>query len=373
MKIVKTQNTTTEEIVKRAAAVLSQGGLVIYPTETVYGVGVDVTNEAAVAKLLSYKSRREGKPLSMAVADEVMASEYVELNEQARALYAQFMPGPITVVSKSKGLVAEDVASEFGNLGVRIPDYPLVRQLVRAFGRPVTATSANASGRKRPYQVSDILANLSEKQKSLIDLIIDAGELPKNEPSTVIDTTLSTPVTLRGGELAERKLVPEAEADYVLTSGSEEETKSIAGRILLKNWDMVKQTGLVIGLEGPLGAGKTVFAKGVAEFLGIKENITSPTYTYLEEYGFQRHQTTGQFYHLDMWKVESQAELERLRVTELLQPNNVLAIEWYSQVEPWLTPVMTKLNLPAIKVQIKDSEAEQVNARELLITEEYER
>jgi L-threonylcarbamoyladenylate synthase len=366
---LKTQDTATTEIVKTAVRVLQEGGLVIFPTETVYGAGVDTTNQAAVDKLLAYKSRREGKPLSIAVTDTQMAEKYVELNDQARALYRQFMPGPVTVVSRSRGLVAEGVASEFGTLGARIPDYDLVVEIVRAFGRPITATSANASGRKRPYSIEDVFAGLSEKQKSLIDLIIDAGELPHNEPSTVIDTTLSAPVTLRSGGLQGRGMVGSAKAgtELALHSSSEQETMEIAGRLLLKHWDAVADHGVVFALEGPLGVGKTVFAKGLAQFLQIKDNISSPTYTYIEEYDFRRHQTAGHFYHLDMWKVESAEELERLRVTELLQPGTVSAIEWYSQVAAWLEPAITKLGVPLIKVEI--DEGNESDERKLLIRE----
>lgn len=365
MKIVKTQNTATREIVKQAAAVLADGGLVLYPTETVYGAGVDATNQAAVKKLLAYKSRREGKPLSIAVTDDAMAADYVELNEQAQALYHQFMPGPVTIISDSKGKVAEGVASEFDTLGTRIPDYPLVLQLIKQFGKPITATSANVSGKKRPYSVDDILDNLSNKQKSLVDLIIDAGELPKNDPSTVIDTTLSTPVTVRGGQLAGESLVPDAEADLLLDSNSEAETKEIAGRLLLQHLDSVGKTGLAIGLEGPLGAGKTVFTKGAAEFLGVKETITSPTYTYIEEYDFKRHQTTGKLYHLDMWKVETKEVFERLQVAELLQPQNVVVIEWYGQVKSWIEGEIISQNMPLITIQIE--EGAQQNQRTLKI------
>lgn len=354
MKIVKTQNTTTEEIVKRVQDVLSQGGLVIYPTETVYGAGVDATNSEAVAKLLQYKSRREGKPLSIAVTDEIMAEKYVELNEQAKNLYSQFMPGPITVISLSLGEVADGVASEFGTLGIRIPDFPLVHEMVKAFGKPITSTSANASGKKRPYSIEDLMDNLSEKQKSLIDLIVDAGELPKNDPSTVIDTTLSTPVTWRGGQLSEHKLVPDEEADRLLSSKSENETKSIAGRLLLANWDKVGDRGLVIGLEGPLGAGKTIFTKGVAEFLGIEDTITSPTYSYIEEYDFTRHQTSGKLFHLDMWKVETLEMLERLELPEMLKPGSIIVIEWYSQVQQWLEPLIFKHSMPLMIVEFTE-------------------
>ncbi len=367
MQTVRVQDTPQENIVKTAASVLKQGGLVIFPTETVYGAGVDATNPEAVAKLLSYKSRREGKPLSIAVTDQEMAGHYVELNKQAKTLYRQFMPGPITIVSKSKGMVAEGVASEFGTLGTRIPDYRLVLEIVRAFGKPITATSANASGKKRPYTISDILSNISEKQKGLIDLIIDAGTLPKNEPSTVIDTTLSTPVTLRGGELSQRALVTSETADLSLLSVSEQETMDIAGRLLLKHWDAVQEHGLVFGLEGLLGAGKTVFAKGIAQSLKIPENISSPTYSYIEEYEFKRHETVGKFFHLDMWKVDTEEDLGRLQVKNLLGPNNIVVIEWFSQIEPWLMPVVKEKKTQLISVQFEDTDSN--TSRTLLIQE----
>lgn len=328
MHVLETIKTSPEEIVAATIAVLQRGGLVIFPTETVYGIGADATNQAAIDKLLAYKSRREGKPLSIAVTDMEMAEHYVELNDQARDLYQRFLPGPLTVVSKSKGTVARGVASEFGTLGTRIPAYPLVLDIVKAFGKPMTATSANASDGRKPYTINHVLDSLSEKQKSLIDLIIDAGELPKNPPSTVIDTTLSTPVTMRSGELQ----VIRQTSNVALTSESEEETKAIAGRLLLKHWNDIRDKGLVIGIDGPLGAGKTIFAKGVAEFLGITETITSPTYTYIEEYEYQRHQTKGKFYHLDLWKVETEDEFKRLDVTKLIRPNNVVVVEWFSNI-----------------------------------------
>lgn len=328
MKIISLVQTPEDDVIKQAQAVLAAGGLIIFPTETVYGAGVDATNQAAVHRLLSYKSRREGKPLSIAVTDLAMAEDFVELNDQARDLYKRFLPGPLTIISKSKGTVAPGVASEFGTLGTRIPAYPLVLNLVQAYGKPITATSANASDKKKPYTIKDILNNLSEKQKSLIGLIIDAGELPKNPPSTVIDTTLSAPITLRRGEV----LSSNEQAAINIVTHSEQETRSLAGRLLLKHWNELHKHGLLITLDGALGTGKTIFAKGVAEFLGITETITSPTYTYIEEYPYTRHQTTGMMYHLDLWKVDSKEMYDRLEIEQLIKPNNVVIIEWFSQV-----------------------------------------
>lgn len=357
MQIVKSQNKSVAEIVALACQVLARGGLVIYPTETVYGVGVDATSEKAVAKLLRYKSRREGKPLSIAVSDIEMASKYAHLNEQAKILYQQFMPGPVTIVSKDRGLLAPGVASEFATIGTRIPDYALVTDIVGAFGKPITATSANTSGKKRPYSIADVLTNLSEKQLSLIDLVIDAGLLPKNDPSTVIDTTLSTPVTLRRGELTTKRLLPDENDSYQLHSKSESETMGIAGRVLLKNWNRVNKTGIVIGLDGVLGVGKTVFTKGVAKFLGIKDKITSPTYTYVEEYDFTRYQTKGKLFHLDVWKVETEEEFERLEVKNLLKKNNIIIIEWFNQIKDWLVPMLASKNIPLVEVVMGEAQS----------------
>jgi L-threonylcarbamoyladenylate synthase len=327
MQVLKLKTSSIESVVKQAVKVLQTGGLVIYPTETVYGVGVDATNTSAVKKLLDYKSRREGKPLSIAVASQAMAEQYVELTDQAEQLYKRFLPGPYTIVSKGKGRVAPGVESEFGTLGVRIPNYPLVLELVSQLGRPITATSANASGEKRPYTIDDILDRLSAKQKTLIDLVIDTGTLPKNEPSVVIDTTLSTPLTVRGSW--------HDSDDQAFETVTDQETQDLAGKLLLKHWTQVKKTGLVIALSGELGTGKTIFTKGLAKFLQITTPIVSPTYTYLSEYDFNRHGTRGKLFHLDLWKIDSQNELDRLRVSELTGPNNVVVIEWWQQGAPF--------------------------------------
>lgn len=195
MKIAK----LGKNVVDEAVGILKSGGLVIYPTETLYGVGVDATNQGAVKKLIEYKNRPFGKPFSIAVTGPEMAKHYVVINKTAEELYKNFLPGPLTIISKGLHKVAPGIESEDGTLGIRIPDYKMVNEIVEKLGVPVTATSANASYKKRPYKISDILDNLSEKQKGLIDLIIDAGELPRSEPSTVIDTTLDEPITLRQG------------------------------------------------------------------------------------------------------------------------------------------------------------------------------
>jgi L-threonylcarbamoyladenylate synthase len=328
MKILKL-NSNLAEIIKEAVECLKNDGLVIYPTETVYGIGASAMSSKAIDKLLQYKGRREGKPLSIAVPDQEMANKYVKINDQALKFYKNFLPGPFTVISKSKNIVDPRVNSEFGTLGIRIPDYPLITDIVKKFGSPITSTSANASGKKRPYKIEDVFANLSEKQKSLVDLVIDAGELPKNEPSVVVDTTLTTPIALRGS------LQKNGQAE-VLWSNDENETVELAGRLMLNHLNQLQSSGLVFALNGSLGMGKTIFAKGVAKFLGIRETISSPTYSYINEYDYKRLETSGTFYHIDAWKIDDERELEFLEINELVKKNNVVVIEWFSQIQQWL-------------------------------------
>lgn len=327
MKILKL-NSNRVAIVEAASNCLKNDGLVIYPTETVYGIGASVNSAKAIDKLLQYKGRREGKPLSIAVTNQKMAEKYVEINEQALKFYKNFLPGPFTVISKSKNQVDPRINSEFGTLGIRIPDYSLITDIIKNLGQAITSTSANASGKKRPYKIQDVFDGLSKKQKSLIDLVIDAGELPKNEPSIVVDTTLSTPIALRGS-LQNNK-------GEVLWSNNENETIELAGRLLLNYLNNLQKNGLVIALNGQLGMGKTIFAKGVAKFLGIKETINSPTYSYINEYSYKRLSTEGVFYHIDAWKIDSQKELSFLEIEKLIKKNNVVVIEWFEQIAEWL-------------------------------------
>lgn len=321
------------ETFQEALLCLQRGELVIYPTETVYGLGVDAENQAAVDRLLQYKGRREGKPMSIAVANPEMAEKYVVVNDQAKKFYERFLPGPYTVVSQGKKVVAPGVESEFGSLGIRIPAYRFITTLVEKFGRAITSTSANASDQKRPYTVEDILLPLSERQKNLIGFIIDVGTLPKNEPSTVIDTTLSTPLVMRGQQLDNAA----AKNTLLFSSRNEQETKDLAGRLILKHWNQLGSTGLLFALNGELGMGKTIFAQGVGQFLGIPSAIQSPTYSYINEYSFSKNSHSGVFYHIDAWKIDSAAEVEFLQLAQLYHANSVIVIEWWQQIAPFLT------------------------------------
>ena len=302
---------------------LNNGGIVIFPCETVYGVAVDSQNSSAVEKLNAYKARPLGKPYAIMCSDQKMAEGYVDLNKTAKDLYKKFLPGPVTVVSKGLEKVAKGIESETGTLGVRIPDYADLLKLISEFGRPIVATSANASYQKRPYKISDILDNISDKQKELIDLIIDVGELPKNEPSTVIDTTLDDLVVLRQGDI---KLKDKNE----VLSRSEENTQNIGKELWQKYENYFSKRAIVFALEGEMGAGKTQFTKGLARAMGITEMITSPTFSL--ENTYQIPHSVFQIHHYDAWRMQNSKELEMLGFEDLIRSKSVVIVEWAERV-----------------------------------------
>jgi len=313
MKNIGISINTIKEVVQK----LESGGLVIFPCETVYGIACDSQNPEAVKKLNEYKQRPLGKPYAIMCSNLKMAEKYVELNEPAKNLYKTFLPGPVTVISKGRGNVAKGIESETGTLGVRIPDYKFMLDLIVKFGRPNVATSANASYQKRPYKISDIFENISEKQKKLIDLVIDVGELPKNEPSTVIDTTLDDPTVLRQGDI---KLKDKNE----VLSRSEENTQNIGKELWQKYESYNGLRAIVFALEGEMGAGKTQFTKGLARAMGIKEVVTSPTFALENEY--------GKLFHFDAWRMENSKELKALGFSDLIKNKSVISIEWAERV-----------------------------------------
>lgn len=347
MKIIKLDDTTTSQIINQATKFLSSGGLVIYPTETCYGAGIDATNQKAVDKLLVYKAKRQGKPLSIAVTGQKMASKYVNLNTSATNLYQKFLPGPLTVISKSLNKVAKHIESDTKTIGIRIPDYPLIIKIIKKLGHPITATSANASYKPKPYSISQLLKNTSKKQQGLIDLVIDAGTLPSKPSSTVVDTTLSDALVLRTGSIS----IPGW--NNALITKSPQETVNLAKTIMLKNWNTLQEQPLMFLLTGNLGAGKTQFSKGIGEFLGIKQPITSPTYTIEKEYDYNRHQTKGKFLHLDTWRLQDIKELDQLNLSSRLKPKTVISIEWADRTLEPLLKLAKKSNAKVITLKLE--------------------
>lgn len=314
-----------EAVVDNAVKILGNNGLVIYPTETCYGIAADATSQEAIDKLLKYKSRREGKPLSIAVTDEKMAQKYAVINEVAHSIYENYLPGPITVVSKSKKTLAKGVSSEFNTVGIRVPDYELILEIIKKLGKPITATSANISYNPRPYNIDKYLKETPRKHMKLIDLIIDAGELQPNDPSTVVDTTLNNLNIMRQGRITLKKQTSQKDPVLQARTNSPQETVDFGGLNMLKFIDVPLEKPLVFLLSGELGAGKTQFSKGVARQLGIDRIVKSPTYNIMSEYDYDQGHRQGKLIHVDFWKLDT---YEILRLGEVMTVGNVIIIEW---------------------------------------------
>ncbi len=314
MQTITVTPANLDTALQTACAVLSAGGLIVYPTETVYGMGVDATNSAAVSKLLEVKNRPAGKAISVLVADQDAAKQYVTLNRTAKELYARFLPGPLTVVSAGKDKLDPRVPAENGRLGIRISSHPLAHELARIYKKPITATSANPAGGARPYAVEALLAKFSESQRSKIDLVLDYGELPRTEPSTVIDTEESVQQVVRSGAAhtsPRRKLSGEAA------------THAFGREVFATYAHVVPEKPLIFALHGEMGAGKTHLTQGIAEAMGVEQHVSSPSFTLVKEYlGAQ-----GTLLHADCWRTPG-VRLHELGLSEYLHPRNVLVIEW---------------------------------------------
>jgi L-threonylcarbamoyladenylate synthase len=184
--------------IARAAQVLAEGGLVAFPTETVYGLGADAGNGAAVARLYEAKGRPRFNPLIAHIADLSAARALARFNDAAERLAAAFWPGPLTLVlpKHAECPVAELATAGLDTIAVRVPSHPVARDILLACARPIVAPSANRSGHVSPTTAQHVLADL----RGRIELIVDGGPTPMGLESTIV-ACLDGPALLRLGAL----------------------------------------------------------------------------------------------------------------------------------------------------------------------------
>ncbi|WP_322890318.1 MULTISPECIES: L-threonylcarbamoyladenylate synthase [unclassified Yoonia] len=180
----------------RAAEVLAQGGLVSFPTETVYGLGADARNDTAVAAIFAAKGRPSFNPLIVHLRDVAAASVICEFNDDARRLAAAFWPGALTLVLplRADAGISRLVTAGLDSIAVRVPDHPVAAGLLAAFGGPVAAPSANPSGRISPTTAAHVREGLGDR----IDALVDGGPCAVGLESTII-ACLGAPTLLRAG------------------------------------------------------------------------------------------------------------------------------------------------------------------------------
>jgi tRNA threonylcarbamoyl adenosine modification protein (Sua5/YciO/YrdC/YwlC family) len=189
----------SDETWQRAAEIIAEGGLVVFPTDTVYGVGCDPYNVAAIEKVFEAKSRSHLKALPLLLSDSTVLGKVTEgANPQVRALCKQFWPGALTIVFEKAANLPDELGSET-TVAVRVPDHDGLRRFIGKCGGAIAATSANLSGQPDALDAQQGEEYLGER----VQLVVDGGRVRGGVPSTVVDCTGDKPVVLRAGAIAE--------------------------------------------------------------------------------------------------------------------------------------------------------------------------
>ena len=193
--------------IKIAARVIAQGGIVVYPTDTAYGLAVDANNLQAIEKLFLLKGRQKQKPIHVIFPSFSELNKTVKLNPVAKRLMQKFFPGPLTLVLplKSKSTNWELLSSGTGYLGFRNPDDQIVKALVRECRTPITTTSANLSGKANTYSVKQVKRQF-KKAKIKPNLYLNGGILKKIKPSTVVRISSDKLEVLREGPITIKQI-----------------------------------------------------------------------------------------------------------------------------------------------------------------------
>jgi len=197
MEILK----ATDDAIRRAAVIIQQGGIVIYPTETVYGLGCNPANVEAAKRICFIKGRAD-KPLPVACADMEEARRIVDFSPAAERVAARFWPGPLMLVLPARVEYSIWITHGASTLGVRVPDHSVARSLAKLSGGVIVSTSANKSGEPPPSTAREAF----NKLRTEIDLVLDGGPSPLTQPSTVLDMSGEQAWILRSGPITAEQL-----------------------------------------------------------------------------------------------------------------------------------------------------------------------
>ena len=192
--------------INQAVKVLKAGGVVVYPTDSTYGLAVDATKAKAVERLYKIKGRDFNKPIHVIFPDTKWLIKIVKLNTTALKLMNKFLPGPLTLVLplKAKGKSWQKLSAATKTMGVRLPKHKIAMQLVESLGKPITTTSANLSSLPNTYSIPEVKKQFAAA-KFKPDFYLDGGKLPKTLPSTVVLLTRGVKI-LRAGPISETKI-----------------------------------------------------------------------------------------------------------------------------------------------------------------------
>lgn len=197
MKEIKLDKSNRIQVLQEALQVLAEGGVIVYPTETSYGLGCDFYNKEAINKIYKIKERDKGKPLPVIVPDIIAASYLINFDEASRRLALSYWPGPLTLVLPFKYCKWQGHCDDY--LALRVSSHPFAGELASNFGKPIVSTSANLHNQKNIYTAKEIKDTFKDI-KLQPDLFINAGTLPETPPSTIIKFN-GEPEILRQGSI----------------------------------------------------------------------------------------------------------------------------------------------------------------------------
>ena len=206
MKVLKVNPDNLEkEVIKEIVEVIKKGGIIVYPTDTVYGLGVNALDRKAVKRVFEIKGRDFKKPVSIIVRDVEMAKKVASFGREIEKILEKILPGPITVILYKKKILSDILTGGSKKIGLRIPDCKFTKVLMEKLDFPITATSANVSGKPASGDIEEIRSSFAKASEDKPDLFLDVGRL-SGQASTVIDLTGAKPKILRTGPVTKEEL-----------------------------------------------------------------------------------------------------------------------------------------------------------------------
>jgi len=218
MKILKINlQNPSKKVIDKVVKVFKEGEVVVYPTDTVYGLGANALDKKAVEKVFKIKEREFNKPISVIVRDWGMMKKIANFDLKTEKVLKKILPGPVTVILYKKKILPDILTAGTKKIGIRIPDCQFTKILMEYLDFPITTTSANISGKPASGDIREILEQFkcltpgvkhqaTPGVKHQPDLVLDAGILPESKPSTVLDLTGSKPKILRAGPITKKEL-----------------------------------------------------------------------------------------------------------------------------------------------------------------------
>ena len=185
-----------------AISALSKGEIIVYPTDTLYGLGADIFNDNAVKKIFKIKKRPTNIPISIAVSNILELEKIANVDERTRLIVKHFLPGKLTLILEKKDFISDIITSNSKKVAIRIPNNKIALSLLKQFG-PLTCTSANIHGKDTPTVIKDINMQFTKKE---IALYLDDGEI-KGKPSTIIDMSIKNPKIIREGDIFKKEIL----------------------------------------------------------------------------------------------------------------------------------------------------------------------